>query len=69
VGQKGGEVDTYSDYSTDKIGEIGQPHPSHVVETSALSSVPLPVVIRGPGLIALPQETIREGLISRLQVQ
>ncbi|CAK1552377.1 unnamed protein product [Leptosia nina] len=60
-----GVAETYADYMPTKL-KIGRKHPDPVVETASLSSVEPVDVTYKP---TLPDETIRGGLLSALQLE
>ncbi|XP_028174091.1 protein strawberry notch-like [Ostrinia furnacalis] len=60
-----GVAETYADYMPPKL-KLGRKHPDPVVETASLSSVePVDVTYK----LSLPDETIRNGLLSALQLE
>ncbi|XP_045770703.1 protein strawberry notch-like isoform X1 [Maniola jurtina] len=60
-----GVAETYADYMPPKL-KLGRKHPDPVVETASLSSVePVDVTYS----LVLPDETIRNGLLSALQLE
>lgn len=60
-----GVAETYADYMPPKV-KLGRKHPDPVVETASLSSVePVDVTYK----LSLPDETIRGGLLSALQLE
>ncbi|XP_035448097.1 protein strawberry notch isoform X1 [Spodoptera frugiperda] len=60
-----GVAETYADYMPTKL-KLGRKHPDPVVETASLSSVePVDVTYK----LSLPDETIRNGLLSALQLE
>ncbi|VVC91949.1 unnamed protein product [Leptidea sinapis] len=60
-----GVAETYADYMPTKL-KIGRKHPDPVVETASLSSVePVDVTYK----LALPEDTIRSGALSALQLE
>ncbi|XP_026728518.1 protein strawberry notch isoform X1 [Trichoplusia ni] len=60
-----GVAETYADYMPSKL-KLGRKHPDPVVETASLSSVePVDVTYK----VSLPDETIRNGLLSALQLE
>lgn len=60
-----GVAETYADYMPPKL-RLGRKHPDPVVETASLSSVePVDVTYQ----LSLPDETIRGGLLSALQLE
>lgn len=60
-----GVAETYADYMPSKL-KLGRKHPDPVVETASLSSVePIDVTYK----LSLPDETIRSGLLSALQLE
>lgn len=60
-----GVAETYADYWPAKL-KIGKKHPDPVVETASLSSVePTEVTYK----LAIPIETINNGLLSALQLE
>ncbi|XP_045539250.1 protein strawberry notch [Papilio machaon] len=60
-----GVAETYADYMPSKL-KLGRKHPDPVVETASLSSVePVDVTYT----LSLPEETVRGGLLSALQLE
>nr|XP_049699235.1 protein strawberry notch isoform X1 [Helicoverpa armigera] len=60
-----GVAETYADYMPSKL-KLGRKHPDPVVETASLSSVePVDVTYK----VSLPDETVRTGLLSALQLE
>lgn len=60
-----GVAETYADYMPPKL-KLGRKHPDPVVETASLSSVePVDVTYK----LSLPDETVRGGLLSALQLE
>ncbi|XP_068623417.1 protein strawberry notch-like isoform X2 [Battus philenor] len=60
-----GVAETYADYMPSKL-KLGRKHPDPVVETASLSSVePVDVTYS----LSLPEETVRGGLLSALQLE
>ncbi|CAG5047286.1 unnamed protein product [Parnassius apollo] len=60
-----GVAETYADYMPTKL-KLGRKHPDPVVETASLSSVePVDVTYS----LSLPDETVRAGLLSALQLE
>ncbi|CAG9791173.1 unnamed protein product, partial [Diatraea saccharalis] len=60
-----GVAETYADYMPSKL-KLGRKHPDPVVETASLSSVePVDVTYQ----LHLPEETLRGGLLSALQLE
>ncbi|CAB3245582.1 unnamed protein product [Arctia plantaginis] len=60
-----GVAETYADYMPPKL-KLGRKHPDPVVETASLSSVePVDVTYK----LSLPDDTIRGGLLSALQLE
>ncbi|XP_063628305.1 protein strawberry notch [Cydia splendana] len=60
-----GVAETYADYMPTKL-KLGRKHPDPVVETASLSSVE-PIDVHYS--LSLPDETIRNGLLSALQLE